>query len=181
MASFGSWTKCLKSTCKIFFYCVCWLNSCNFDMREAFSRSCSTKIVFWKAQNSQVNAKSSHPEMFCRKSVLKHFAKFTVKHLCWSAFLIKLMDWRPALLLERDSSTAVSAFREICITFRWTFLYNTTRRQFLICRHFFLFCRSARFAAFQNCYVEHCYIRIRKSHIRSVLRSCKNQARISLS
>ena len=27
---------------------------------------------------------------FSKKGVLKHFAKFTVKHLCWSLFLIKL-------------------------------------------------------------------------------------------
>ena len=146
-------------------------------MREAVSRSYSTNILFWKPQYSQVNAKSSHPEMFRRKSVLT----FTVKHLCWSAFLIKLIDWRPALLLKRDSSTGVSTFREICNTFRWTFLYNTTQQQFLICSHFLLFCRSFRFAAFQNCFLEHCYIRIRKPHISSVLRSCRNQARISLS
>ena len=26
----------------------------------------------------------SHPEVSCKKGVLKNFAKFTGKHLCWS-------------------------------------------------------------------------------------------------
>ena len=31
--------------------------------------------------------RSSHPEVFCKKGVLKKFAKFTGKHLCQSLFL----------------------------------------------------------------------------------------------
>ena len=30
------------------------------------------------------------PEVFCKKGVLKNFANFTGKHLCWSLFIIKL-------------------------------------------------------------------------------------------
>ena len=33
---------------------------------------------------------SSRPEMFFKTGVLKNFANFTGKHLCWSLFLIKL-------------------------------------------------------------------------------------------
>ena len=36
------------------------------------------------------------PEVFCKKSVLKNFANFTEKHLCWSLFLTKLQVFRPA-------------------------------------------------------------------------------------
>ena len=36
------------------------------------------------------NIRSSHPVVFCEKGVLEKFAKFTVKHLCQSFFLIKL-------------------------------------------------------------------------------------------
>ena len=46
----------------------------------------------------------SHPEVFCKKGVLKKFIKFTRKHLCWSIFLIKL---RPATLSERGFNTSV--------------------------------------------------------------------------
>ena len=38
----------------------------------------------------QTNIRSSRPEMFCKKGVLKNFAKFTGKYLRWSLFLIKL-------------------------------------------------------------------------------------------
>ena len=36
-------------------------------------------------------------EMFCKKYVLKHFAIFTGKHLCWCLFLIKLQAVRTIL------------------------------------------------------------------------------------
>ena len=39
--------------------------------------------------------------------VLKNFANFTGKHLCWSHFLIKLQAWGSATLLKRDSNTDV--------------------------------------------------------------------------
>ena len=41
------------------------------------------------------------PEVFCKKSVLKNFANFKGKHLCWSLFLIKL---RP----QRDSNLGLT-------------------------------------------------------------------------
>ena len=31
--------------------------------------------------------RSSRPEVFCKKGVLRHFAKFTRKHLCQSLFI----------------------------------------------------------------------------------------------
>ena len=34
--------------------------------------------------------RSSRPEVFCKKGVLRNFTKFTGKHLCQSLFLIKL-------------------------------------------------------------------------------------------
>ena len=50
--------------------------------------------------------KSSRPEGFCTKSVLKSSAKFTGEHLCWIFFLIKLQTLRPAALLKGGSSTS---------------------------------------------------------------------------
>ena len=41
---------------------------------------------------------SSHPKVFCKKGVLRNFAKFTGTHLCQSPFLIKLQT--PATLLK---------------------------------------------------------------------------------
>ena len=39
--------------------------------------------------------------MFCKKGILKNFAKLTGKHLCLSLFLIKLHAWLAALLKKR--------------------------------------------------------------------------------
>ena len=50
--------------------------------------------------------------MFFKIDVLKSFAIFAGKYLCWSYFVIKLQCWRSAVLLKRDSNTAV--FSEHC-------------------------------------------------------------------
>ena len=39
--------------------------------------------------------------MFCRKGVLRHFTKFTEKHLCQSLFFNKVAGLRPTTLLKR--------------------------------------------------------------------------------
>ena len=43
---------------------------------------------------------NSRPEAFCKKVVLKTFAIFTGKYLCWSLFSL-----RPSTFLKRDSNT----------------------------------------------------------------------------
>ena len=45
--------------------------------------------------------RSSRPEVFCKKGVLKSFAKFTEKHLCKSLFLNKVADQWPATLFKK--------------------------------------------------------------------------------
>ena len=44
---------------------------------------------------------NSRSQMFFETGALKNFAIFTGKHLCWSLFLIRLKDWRPAFPLEK--------------------------------------------------------------------------------
>ena len=60
--------------------------------------------------------RSSRPEVFCKKGVLRNFTKFTGKHLCQSLILKtpvpeshfnKVAGLRPATLLKRDSGTGV--------------------------------------------------------------------------
>ena len=43
--------------------------------------------------------RSTLPELLCEKDVLRNFAKFTGKHLCWGLFFNKLASLRPASLL----------------------------------------------------------------------------------
>ena len=47
--------------------------------------------------------RSGRSQMFLKIGVLKKFAIFTGKRLCWSLFLIKLLDFRPATLFKRES------------------------------------------------------------------------------
>ena len=44
--------------------------------------------------------RSSRPEVFCGKDVLRNFAKFTGKYLCQSLFSNKVTGLRPAALLQ---------------------------------------------------------------------------------
>ena len=54
-----------------------------------------------------LNFRSSHQSCSIEKAVLKNFAIFTGKHLCWSLSLIDLRGSRPATFLKRDSNTVV--------------------------------------------------------------------------
>ena len=46
-----------------------------------------------------VICRSSRPEVFCKKGVLRNFTKFTGKHLCMSLFFNKVAG-QPATLLK---------------------------------------------------------------------------------
>ena len=45
--------------------------------------------------------RSSRSEVFCKKDVLKHFAKFTGNYLCQSLFFNKVAGTRPATLFKK--------------------------------------------------------------------------------
>ena len=45
--------------------------------------------------------KSSRPEVFCKKVVLRNFVKLTEKHLCQSLLFNKVAGLRPATLLKK--------------------------------------------------------------------------------
>ena len=59
--------------------------------------------------------RSSHPEVFCQKCVLKNFAKFTGKHLCQSLCFNKVAGLRRPV-----------NFCQFCEISKNTFLYRTT-------------------------------------------------------
>ena len=51
--------------------------------------------------NSFKNIKTSQPEVFHIKDILKNFAKLTGKQLCWSHLFNKFAELRPATLLKK--------------------------------------------------------------------------------
>ena len=70
------------------------------DMEKLLSMKIRESICIWKADYS--NVRRSHPDMFCKKGILKNFAKFTGKHMPESFFnkttavslLLKNRIWR---------------------------------------------------------------------------------------
>ena len=70
-----------------------------------------------------IRFRTSCPEMFCKKGVLKNFTKFTGKHLCQSLFFNIVADLSPAPLLKRDSGTGASC--EFCEVSKNTLFYRT--------------------------------------------------------
>ena len=45
-------------------------------------------------------ARSSRTEVFCKKDIVRNFAKFTGKHLCQNLYFNKVAVLRPATLLK---------------------------------------------------------------------------------
>ena len=76
-------------------------------------------FIFLKAYNSEIYSwfnqhslryrlslnhsiyRSSHPDVFCNKGVLKNFRKFKEKNLCWSLYFTNIAGLRPATLLKK--------------------------------------------------------------------------------
>ena len=118
-------------------------------------------------------------EVFCKKSVLKSFAKFTgKKHLCWNIFLNKVADLRPATLLKKRLQRRCF-FMNFPKFLRTTFLQNTPGQLFLsihLCRYgtilrtVFLknFMMSKFFrSSHQTCSVKKCSQKFRKIYSKS--------------
>ena len=59
------------------------------------------KVMYYKLKKC-FNSRSSHQSCSIEKAVLKTFAIFTEKHLCWSLLLIDLRASRPANFLKWD-------------------------------------------------------------------------------
>ena len=58
-------------------------------------------LIFDKNISFQLKDRSSHLEVFCKKGVLRNFAKFTGKHLCQRLFFNKVAG-RLAPLLKKS-------------------------------------------------------------------------------
>ena len=68
--------------------------------------------------------RSSRPEVFCEKGVLRNFAKFTGKHLYQSLFFNKVAGLRPATLFKKETLAQVFCC-EFCEISKDTFFYRT--------------------------------------------------------
>ena len=65
----------------------------HFFYRTASNGCFQISTIFLKKEKTEKkfhSTRSSHPEVFCKKSVLKSFTKFKGKHLCRSLFFNKI-------------------------------------------------------------------------------------------
>ena len=113
--------KTLKTTSKLenslvtlFSYELLTLNMQRYQVNKArfilhFGRSVITSFsakIFHKIYHSmkpfnENRVRSSSPEVFCKKGVLKNFTRFTGKYLYQSLFYNKVASLRPATLLKK--------------------------------------------------------------------------------
>ena len=70
---------------------------------QALKKNSSYESPVLLNKESQVEPlrRSSRPEVFSKKGVLRNFAKFTGKHLCQSLFFNKVANLRSAALLKK--------------------------------------------------------------------------------
>ena len=62
---------------------------------------------------------NSHPEVFCKKGVLKKFTNFTGKYLCCSLFLTKLQVIRKAYFKDIYFEEHLRKTASICFTSKY--------------------------------------------------------------
>ena len=84
----------------------------------------STKVQSKLTNDVKETDRSSRPEVFCKKGVLRNFAKFTGKHLCQSLFFNKVAGLRPSTLLKKRLWHRCFPFNFFEI-FKNTFFYRT--------------------------------------------------------
>ena len=69
-----------------------------------------------------LTTRSSRPDVFCKKGVLRNFAKFTGKHLCQSLFFNCRLE---ACNFIKKESLAQAFSCEFCEISKYNFLHRT--------------------------------------------------------
>ena len=64
-------------------------------------------FFYYSLHIESIKFRSGRSKMSFKIQVFKNIAIFTGKHLCWSLFVIKLLAYKTANLLKRDSNTSV--------------------------------------------------------------------------
>ena len=96
---------------------------------------------FWIAAMVTIKYRSSRPEVFCKKIVLKNLAKFTAKHLCqWVP--VNLANLLRTLFFHRTPT--VAAFENIRRNLISRNLINRSSCSRVFKKHFWKFCRFPR-------------------------------------
>ena len=104
-----------------------------FFVSEKISSSIPMLLVMLLAHVGKRS--NSRSQMFSKTGVLKNFAIFTGKNLCWSLFLIKFQDWRPAFLFKKRLQrrcSSVNIVKFLRTVFYWRPVHYTTINFYLM-------------------------------------------------
>ena len=100
-----------------------WLNYCQFCILIILPTITFTVFNYRFNRSILQNIQKRSSKEFCKKGILRNFAKFTGKYLCQSLFFNKGAGLRPATLLKK---TMVQVFsREFCGISKNTLSYRT--------------------------------------------------------
>ena len=111
-----------------------WMATGHLD--RMFCNSWNEKTVWLTKWSQRGIYSSSRSQMLFGVGILKNFANFTGKHLCWSPFLIKLQAWNfiKKRLQHRCFPAKFAKFLRTAFfkeNLRWLFQYLVRHRQHL--------------------------------------------------
>ena len=95
---------------------ICWVFWHAFFLCTLFIGSLTAALLvarwplFLNSIQDLVLSRSSRLQMFFKIFVLKNFAIFTTKHLCWRLFEIKLLAWRSGTFHHRCFPVSLAKF-----------------------------------------------------------------------
>ena len=99
--------------------CVCDFKKGVYDFqKQLVTKFINNKGLFLRCfygscifqDTSGSEAQKQPPEVFCKKGVLKNFAKFIGKHLCQSLLFNKVAGLRPATVLKKETLVNFAKF-----------------------------------------------------------------------
>ena len=91
--------------------------TCSFSCDELFLKFVKKHMSIVAKERAVFTKRSSRSQMFFKKGVLKMFAIFTGKHLCWSFFLRTTFLWPPGTAFIQIYKQHVSNTSERLLTF----------------------------------------------------------------
>ena len=110
-----------------YYHKVLHLGCCSSPRSASRQRMIKRKISitadFCNNYKNRVKSRSSHPDVFCEKGVLRDFANFTGKHLCQSLFFNKVAGLACNFIKKETLAQVFSC--EFCETSKNTVFYRT--------------------------------------------------------
>ena len=91
--------------------------------RDLENTNLGTHVHRNSIRHSLLKLRSSRPEVFCKKGVLRNFTKFTGKHLCQSLFFNKVAGQACNFIKKETLAQVFSC--EFCEISKNTFFYRT--------------------------------------------------------